>query len=441
MVCDAFELTETEQIFVNEEVGIHPASYSERADPQDVNRLFHLTEQALIAEAVCKHGPKRWFTKKSYFVDRRLEIICHYLRISPSTVSRLLENQELLLGLENLAQEIVSHAVGYAVGRWDVRNATRDKAQVEAPKPFEPLLTCAPAMLQSEQSLPLTQEDVQHYQTAGLWNYPVEIPWDGILVDDPDSSSDIIRRVREVIIVLWKDSAEAIEQEACEILEIKDLREYFRKPNLFFADHLKRYSKSRRQAPIYWPLSTPSGSYTLWIYYHRLNDDLLFTALNKFVKPKIDDIERLLRQIESDLPNSMGRDASILRARFEEATVFLDELREFRNELARIAGLPYKPNLNDGVLITASPLWKLFRLPKWRKDLEECWKKLEKGEYDWAHLAYSIWPDRVREVCKRDRSVAIVHGLEELCKVAVKIPKKKRSKKESVEQPVLGEEE
>jgi hypothetical protein len=79
-----------------------------------------------------------------------------------------------------------------------------------------------------------------------------------------------------------------------------------------------------------------------------------------------------------------------------------------------VAQLPYQPNLNDGVLITASPLHKLFRLPKWRKDLEECWKKLTPGEYDWAHLACSIWPKRVREKCKTDRSIAIAHGLEEL---------------------------
>jgi hypothetical protein len=167
----------------------------------------------------------------------------------------------------------------------------------------------------------------------------------------------------------------------------------------------------------------------LWIYYHRLNDDLLYTALNKYVKPKIDATEKELRRIDSELPNSIGREASALRAAFERSTSLLDELREFRDELARVAALPYKPNLNDGVLITASPLWKLFYLPKWRKDLEECWKKLEAGEYDWAHLAHSIWPHRLREVCRHDRSIAIAHGLEELCEVAAK-PVRKRSKKQ-----------
>ena len=97
-------------------------------------------------------------------------------------------------------------------------------------------------------------------------------------------------------------------------------------------------------------------------------------------------------------------------------------------ELLRVAGLPYKPDLNDGVQITAAPLWKLFRLPAWRRVLEATWKKLEKGEYDWAHLAYAIWVERVRNKCKTDRSLAIAHGLENLCEVEV-APKKGRRKK------------
>lgn len=174
----------------------------------------------------------------------------------------------------------------------------------------------------------------------------------------------------------------------------------------------------------------------------RLNDQTLYTALNKYVKPKFDTVEKDLRRVESDLPKAMGREASKLRDALEDTRAFLEELRELRDELHRVANLPYKPNLNDGVLITASPLWKLFRLPKWRKDLEECWNKLKAGEYDWAHLAYSIWPDRVREVCKRDRSIAIAHDLEDLCEVQAKPTKKKRSGKQKgeVEQPVLEDE-
>ena len=225
---------------------------------------------------------------------------------------------------------------------------------------------------------------------------------------------------RQVLQVIWKDRWEVFEREACEILSVQSLRDYFRKSTGFSADHLKRYSKSRRQAPIYWPLSTVSGSYTLWIYYHRLTDNTLHTALADFIDPK-------LKSVRVEI--SSLRESGSHRDRLEDLLGLEKELEEFRAEIERIIKLPWKPNLNDGVLITASPLWKLFRLPKWKKSLKACWEKLEKGDYDWAHLAYSIWPTRVEEVCKTDRSIAIAHGLEHLCTVAAPKPKAKRSKK------------
>ena len=33
----------------------------------------------------------------------------------------------------------------------------------------------------------------------------------------------------------------------------------------------------------------------------------------------------------------------------------------------------YKPNLNDGVQITAAPLWPLFRHKPWQKVLKDTW--------------------------------------------------------------------
>jgi hypothetical protein len=236
---------------------------------------------------------------------------------------------------------------------------------------------------------------------------------------------DIVRRVREVLDLLWKDKAIDLEQEACEILGVPDLRDYFRKPTGFFQDHLKRYSKSRRKAPIYWPFSTESGSYTLWIYYHRLTDQTLFTCVNDFLKPKIDEVSRDTERLQKELKVGGNADK---RAQLEKLHDFRQELIELRDELLRVASLPYKPNLNDGVMITAAPLWKLFRYKPWQKDLKACWEKLEAGEYDWAHLAYSIWPERVKKLCKTDRSIAIAHGLEEICEVEIKKPKKKRAK-------------
>jgi hypothetical protein len=36
------------------------------------------------------------------------------------------------------------------------------------------------------------------------------------------------------------------------------------------------------------------------------------------------------------------------------------------------------------------------------------------GDYDWAHLAMHLWPERVVPKCAEDRSLAIAHGLEEV---------------------------
>ena len=63
--------------------------------------------------------------------------------------------------------------------------------------------------------------------------------------------------------------------------------------------------------------------------------------------------------------------------------------------------------------ITAAPLWKLFLHKPWQKKLKDTWKKLEKGDYDWALLAYSIWPERVILASHKDRSYAIAHDLED----------------------------
>jgi hypothetical protein len=320
--------------------------------------------------------------------------------------------------------ELPSFIVGVALGRWDIRYATGEQAAPELPDPFAPLPVCPPGQLQNAQGLPARPEDVPAA-------YPVRIPWDGILVDDPNHPLDLERRVREVIEIIWSGqeggpTAEAIEHEACEILGVKSLRDYFRKPAGFFADHLKRYSKSRRQAPIYWPLSTASGSYTLWIYYHRLTPDTLYKCLQDFVEPKIAELEKDLHRYRTMV--AADEAGTRERKQLADAETLLDELREFHADLSHWAPR-WKPNLNDGVQITASPLWKLFRLPKWQKILKETWQKLEKGDYDWAHLAHTLWPERVREKCKKDRSLAIAHNLEDLCEIKASEPKKKAAKK------------
>jgi hypothetical protein len=323
---------------------------------------------------------------------------------------------------------VISYAIGCAFGRWDIEYSTGKKVPLELQDPFTSLPICSPGMLQNAHGLPAIQSDM-------ATDYPIYICWLGVLVDDSSHSEDIEHHIRKVFNVIWPDRTDAIEQEACEILGVSSLRAYFANPTRFFDDHLKRYSKSRRVAPIYWPLSTPSSSYTLWLYYHRLTDQTLYSCVNDFVEPK-------LKQANEDV-DMLRRRANRSRQEEKELTRLSDlalELAAFRDELLRIARF-WQPNLNDGVQITAAPLWRLFQHRAWQKRLKETWEALEAGDYDWAHLAYSIWPERVREKCKTDKSLAIAHDLEHLYVEPVKTVKAKKGgrKPQSVDDDEQGE--
>lgn len=268
---------------------------------------------------------------------------------------------------------LLSWAVGVAFGRFDLCVATGERSLPPEPEPFDPLPSKAPGML---------PDGVQPFYV-----------YDGILVDEQGHSRDLVHVVEEV---LGQVSAPVPD----------DLRRWLRKE--FFAFHLKLYSKSRRKAPIYWPLATASGSYTLWVYYPSLSSQTLYKAINDFIEPK-------LEQIGSDLTVLRGKGAARSRddeKQFEALQVFELELVELRDTLLTLAPT-YRPNQNDGVQISAAPLWPLFRHKPWQKVLKDTWVKLEKGSYDWAHLAMNYWPERVREKCKTDKSLAIAHGLED----------------------------
>jgi hypothetical protein len=263
--------------------------------------------------------------------------------------------------------------------------------------------------------------------------YPIKIPWTGVLVDDPSERWDVVQNFQHVIEAVWGSTAESIERELCEVLKERSLREYIQRPLGFFADHLSRYSPSRREAPIYWPLSTPSGAYTLWLYFPALSEQTLYSCINDFIDPKL----ARTGEIGGRLRQKAGRNATEEKelARASELEI---ELRELREALLGIAKV-WKPHCDDGVQITAAPLWKLFRHKPWQKKLKATWEALEAGEHDWTHLAYGLWPDRVREKCKHDKSLAIAHGLEDLYQEPPAAAGKKRGRKPKAADPELME--
>lgn len=282
---------------------------------------------------------------------------------------------------------LLSWAAGVAFGRFDWRLATGERAAPREPEPFDSLPAKSPGRL-------LDGAEQFHCHA-------------GILADDPGHPHDLARLVEEVLARV-------------EAPVPQDVRRWLQRD--FFPFHLQRYSKSRRKAPIYWPISTTSGSYTLWLFYPNLTSQTPYTAVNDFIEPKL----KQLGQVCAALRNKANARSREDDKRLEALQTLEGELIDLRDTLLQIAPT-YRPNHDDGIQIIAAPFWPLFRHKPWQKVLKETWVKLEKGDYDWAHLALAYWPDRVREKCKTDKSLAIAHDLEDLYSEPAPKAKRRRS--------------
>ena len=276
------------------------------------------------------------------------------------------------------AHSAVSHAIGVLFGRWDSKSATCMADAVNIDGCFDELPRHPPAMHFCGASV----DGEQGQNVSGP-----EIAADGILVYDEAHRDDVVARVQHVFERFGKseDTLDAIEAGT----ESK-LRDYFQRASYggFWADHISRYSKSRRKAPIYWLLQSSDKNYALWLYYHRLDKDLLFKALVNYVEPKIrleeDCLKTLLAQQATK--GESGKEAKRLAKEVERQDEFLKELRDFEDKLRRAANLHLEPDLNDGVVLNIAPLWELV---PW-EEVKEYWDELLEGQYEWSSIGKQL---------------------------------------------------
>jgi hypothetical protein len=297
--------------------------------------------------------------------------------------------------IRTLVSELIACCVGTVFGRWDARLLTNGNAQSDRTTPFSVLPQLPYLSL---------RDSNQSAVTTTPAHYPIRISWDGICVDSPNDKADIVGGVQAVFELIWKDRAETIESEACEILGVKRLRDYFSKAGKggFWGDHVSRYSRSRRKAPVYWLLQSKNRSFGLWIYYHRLDRDLLFKVVqaNGPLQTRISleqgRLDELYRQ-KSELGSS-GKEAKKVAGAIADQEDILTELRDFSDRLERAAnlsfgdrdklksGVCYDPDLNDGVVLNIAPLHEIV---PW-KEAKKCWEDLVHGKYEWSSMGKQL---------------------------------------------------
>jgi hypothetical protein len=310
------------------------------------------------------------------------------------------------VSLRSLTQDWLMFSLGCAFGRWDIRVLLDDSLLPKLADPFDHLPICPPARLLRSNGMPAYSEEIvseawlrsrrdaitmpDHVDgppTITEDAYPLKIAWDGVLVDDPGHLQDVVAAVRQVLRLTWTERAVEVEREACEILGVNSLRSYLRDPRSgLFKFHIKRYSRSRRKAPIYWLLQTESRSYGVWLYYHRLTPDTLFHVAREYVDPKIALEENRLAELQSGLKDLSGSAQKSRERELADQAGLIEELKAFRNRIEDVAMLELKPDFDDGVILNIAPLWQLV---PWN-EAEKAWKQLVSEDHEWSTIGQQL---------------------------------------------------
>jgi hypothetical protein len=384
---ETFGISADEDIKALEEVsGISPLRYSKN-EAIDTNQLLDYLEippEDLISELSSVGKIHSTTYKKAYWGNRSIELLAHLWETHPlSLVKALMGTTVSNKWKEQAAWRLLSIGFGISVNRLN-------------PEQFFTKTVVA------------VSKDIFATPTHESKNVGGTVELTRILVDDQGHPDDVVTAVEEAIQKQLPNitTSQLIESTGSKRRNLRQLL-----ANDFFDLHLSTYSEFRRKAPIYWQISTPSASYSAWLYYHHITRDTLFRFLNEYITPKIKHEERKLTSITQEYgPNP----TTSQRKEIDSQETFVGELRGFRDEITRVAPL-WNPNLNDGVILNFAPLWRLVPHHKtWQKECKSAWDKLCKGDYDWAHITMHLWPERVVPKCAEDRSLAIAHELEEM---------------------------
>ncbi|WP_319580757.1 BREX-1 system adenine-specific DNA-methyltransferase PglX [uncultured Methanospirillum sp.] len=185
-------------------------------------------------------------------------------------------------------------------------------------------------------------------------------------------------------------------------------------------DYWKIHLQWYRKRPIYWLIQSPKKEYSCYVFHERMTSDSLFLIQSaRYLGGRINALLSRIGEVMEAIQTAEGRERKALEKEREQLEKALVDCEELDSSLTRIIQktdetgktVGWKPELDDGVILNMAPLRELF--PSWKVEPVKFWKELEEGKYDWSYTAMRYWPERVRAACKRNKSYAIAHGLEE----------------------------
>lgn len=316
---------------------------------------------------------------------------------------------------EELAARWISYAVGVVLGRFHPGQTgllgsaafrRDDFAKGSLPIPDE----------QEFEQLVGSKDRVAYIDKLGSWHmFPQQIEqalcdlalMDGIGVFSENHPSDLISRVRKALeLMLGENGANELISTGAD----SDLRKFLEK-DYFTNYHLKWY----RKRPVYWYIQSSRRSYGFVIFHEKITKDTFYAIQrDPYLDTKRNAVNLEMQDVQERIKQSAGGERKKLEKRFAELRDLADELTQFAKDLEEITRSGYEPEpdwIDDGVILRMAPLWKV--IPLWKSEPKKYWDALEKGEYDWSHIAMKYWPKRVREKCRKNKSFAIAHGHEE----------------------------
>jgi hypothetical protein len=347
--------------------------------------------------------------------------------------SPIVNRQSSFVNQEELAARWISYAVGIILGRFSPGSLEGLGRAVYRREDFAVGSLPAPdaaefdALVGPAARFAYVDEDGGHGQSPGRHLFPrpteaalrdLALP-DGIAVLDPGHPRDLPALVERALALMLGDAAaDEVIAAAAGPSSVAGARESARPSS----DALRRFLSKEyytkyhfswyRKRPVYWPLQAAAGGYGIVVFHEKIGRDFLYILLADILEPK-------QRGVAAELADARGRAAraagAARRAAEREATALGDQLRQlddFARAVKRLADDGYRPAANwidDGVILRLAPLHEL--IPLWKAEPKKHWDRLQRGDFDWSHIAMHYWPDRVREKCRTSKSFAIAHGL------------------------------